>query len=172
MARYTTPSSGCSARASSSRSRRSARAGGPTARSIERPSRASARCSPGCASCWRRRRETSQFFAAVSFVGYLAPGDVLEQLDGRAGRLESEIAGLDALLRDLVPKIGRLVLVESEYLLAMRQAELGWVRSLIEDIRAGRLTWDPEALLRALGAPEPTGRARSAPARRGGDEGG
>jgi len=92
--------------------------------------------------------EPSQFFAAVSFLIHLPPADVLEQLIDRTRRLESEIAGLDAVLREAGPRIGRLVLLESEYTRTMRQAELEWVRSLIKDMRAGGLAWDPEALLR------------------------
>jgi len=92
--------------------------------------------------------EPSQFFAAVSFLIQLPPADVLEQLSDRAARLESEIAGIDAVLREMVPRIGRLVLLESEYARTMRQAELGWIRSLIKELRAGGLAWDPESLLR------------------------
>jgi len=98
--------------------------------------------------------EPSQFFAAVGFLCYLPPADVLKQLVWRAGRLESEIAGLDAMLLEMVPQVGRLVLLESEYTRAMRQAELKWVRSLIEELEAGGLAWDPEVLVRLAGAAE------------------
>jgi DNA-binding PadR family transcriptional regulator len=88
-------------------------------------------------------REPSQFLAALSFCSHLTPDDVLDQLTDRVGRLEMVIVALSAVLQNLVPQIGRLPLVEAEYARAMKQAELGWVRSLIEDIRAGRLTWHP-----------------------------
>jgi DNA-binding PadR family transcriptional regulator len=94
--------------------------------------------------------EPSGFFAAISLVVYLSPEDVLEQLGERAARLESEIAGLDAALEELIPRIGRLVVLESEYTRVLRAAELGWVRSLIQELRAGTLSWDPEALLRLI----------------------
>jgi len=77
-------------------------------------------------------------------------------------RLESEIAGLDASLRELVPRIGRLVLLESEYARAMRQAELEWVRSLIEELRSGAITWDPEVLLRLIASAQADTGAKSA----------
>ncbi len=96
--------------------------------------------------------EPSQFFAAVSFLPHLEPKDVAEQLTARAARLEAEIAGLDAALRELVPRIGRLVMVETEYLRAMRQAELTWVKALLKDIRAGKLAWSPEAIFAAFAA--------------------
>jgi DNA-binding PadR family transcriptional regulator len=98
--------------------------------------------------------ESSQFFAAISFLIHLPPADVVKQLSERAGRLESEIAGLDAMLREMVPRIGRLVLFESEYARAMRQAELGWVRSLIQELQEGGLAWDPEVLLRLAASSE------------------
>jgi DNA-binding PadR family transcriptional regulator len=91
-------------------------------------------------------REPSQFFAALSFLPHLAPQDVLEQLQERVRSLEAEIAGLHAVLKQMVPRIGRLVLIEVEYLRAMRKAELNWVKSLQEDLGSGQLVWDPEAV--------------------------
>jgi DNA-binding PadR family transcriptional regulator len=84
---------------------------------------------------------STPFFAALSFLAHLRPEDVLAQLGARAERLEAEIAGTDAVLRELLPRIGRLVLVELEYTQAMRRAELEWVRALSEDIHTGRLPW-------------------------------
>jgi DNA-binding PadR family transcriptional regulator len=90
-------------------------------------------------------RDSTEFVAALSFLAHLPRHDVLEQLSGRAGLLEAKIRGLDASLRELAPRLGRLLVVEAEYRRAMRQAELAWVRSLIDDIRRGDLTWKPEA---------------------------
>jgi DNA-binding PadR family transcriptional regulator len=86
-------------------------------------------------------RDSTQFFAGLSFLVHLSPQDALEQLEGRAGLLESEIASTDAALASVSTQVGRLFLVEAEYALAMRRAELAWVRALAEDIRSGRLTW-------------------------------
>jgi DNA-binding PadR family transcriptional regulator len=99
-------------------------------------------------------RETTQFFAALSFLPHLAPECVLEQLQQRVDRLAAEIAGLNTVLKTMVPKIGRLVLVEVEYARAMRKAERAWVKSLMEDLRTGRLRWDPDQCLRH--GPQPT----------------
>src|SRR5262249_7257409 len=68
----------------------------------------------------RPARETSQFFAALSFLPALHPDVVLEQLGQRVALLQAEIAGLDAVLATMVPQIGRLVLVEVEYRRAMK----------------------------------------------------
>jgi DNA-binding PadR family transcriptional regulator len=92
-------------------------------------------------------REPNQFFAVLSFLPHLSPDQVLDRLRERIRLLELEIANLDGVLREMVPRIGRLVLVEVEYALAMRQAELAWVKSLMDDLRTGALTWDPERLI-------------------------
>jgi DNA-binding PadR family transcriptional regulator len=88
--------------------------------------------------------EPTQFFAALSFLPALSPKGAAEELQARIGLLEQEIASLDGVLQTMVPKIGRLVLVEVEYILAMRQAELAWVRTLLDDLQAGKLAWDPK----------------------------
>jgi DNA-binding PadR family transcriptional regulator len=91
-------------------------------------------------------REPSQFFAALSFLPLLSPENVLYELQQRVFALESEIAGLNAVLREMAPRIGRLVLIEVEYERAMREAEKAWVEALMEDLRTGKLAWDPKAL--------------------------
>jgi DNA-binding PadR family transcriptional regulator len=107
-------------------------------------------------------RDSTQFFAGLSFLGQLTPEDALEQLEVRAGLLEGEIACLDAALRTLVPRIGRLFLLEVEYTRSMRQAELTWVRSVADDLRAGRLTWDWETLRKLAQGCVPPGDATGA----------
>jgi hypothetical protein len=41
-----------------------------------------------------------------------------------------------------------LVLVEVEYLRAMRQAELAWVQSFQQELQTGAFRWDTQKLLR------------------------
>src|SRR3954451_23139340 len=93
-------------------------------------------------------RGTLQFFAALSFLPHLDPADVRKQLDARAGLLEAEVAGIEAALREMTPRIGRLPLIEVEYARATKKAELKWVRSLAEELRSGKFTWDPEQIRR------------------------
>ncbi len=102
-------------------------------------------------------REPGQFFAALSFLPHLPPERVVAQLQERVGLLESAIEQLDAVLAEMTPRIGRLVLVEIEYERAMLQAEKSWVHSLIDDLRSGALQWDPEILRRYV-APAPAER--------------
>jgi DNA-binding PadR family transcriptional regulator len=95
--------------------------------------------------------EPTQFFAALSFLPHLTPDIVQQQLKERIGFLELEIASLNTVLETMIPKIGRLVLVEVEYLKAMRQADLEWVKSFLEDLRSGVLVWDPNMLRQHAG---------------------
>ena len=100
-------------------------------------------------------REPTQFFAALSFLPQLNPECVQAQLQQRTALLEAKIAELDTVLKTMVPRIGRLVLIEVEYERAMRQAELAWVRSLQNELQTGALCWDPQQILRWATAQPP-----------------
>lgn len=78
--------------------------------------------------------------AALSFLPALAPAEAVSLLAERAGRLEADLAGAGAL-RELVEKSGlpRLLWVEAEFAMALRQAELHFVRRLVADIAGGQL---------------------------------
>jgi len=80
-------------------------------------------------------KEYTQFEAGLSFLPSLSRADVLELLHNRADLLQEELGQADyygdAISDVAVP---RLFLIETEYALTMRRAELGWVRSLIEAI--------------------------------------
>jgi DNA-binding PadR family transcriptional regulator len=91
-------------------------------------------------------RDSTEFFAALSFLAVLAPRDVSEQLEERARVLALEIAGWKTALAEMVPRIGRLPMIEVEYARAMREAELAWVQTLLNDLRMGRLHWDAGAI--------------------------
>lgn len=101
-------------------------------------------------------REFPQFPAALAYLSLLTPEDAGSQLEQRAYALEAEIARIDAEYRDAAGAIPRLFLIESEYLHAVLNAELAWVRSLMEDLRTGRLTWTEEWLRTFAETPAPT----------------
>jgi DNA-binding PadR family transcriptional regulator len=111
----------------------------------------------------RPAHEASQFLAAVSYLAQLTPEDARDQLSERAGRLELALVSLDAVLQNLRQRLARVLILRAEYTRALLQAELAWVRSVLEDLRAGRLAWDAESLCRG---PEPS----SGPAGEGGAE--
>jgi DNA-binding PadR family transcriptional regulator len=94
------------------------------------------------------------FMVALSFLAALPAERVLHALQGRAAILEGEVAGIGVTLRALGVQLPRLVLLELEYKLILRQAEFDWVRSLIEDMRNGKLAWDPRTLRAQLADPK------------------
>jgi len=87
------------------------------------------------------------FIAAVSIMFGLPPEETLAALEVRRRRLEETLAETEAALTDH-PQVPRLFLLEEEYRRAVLDAELHWVRGVIADIRAGRLTWSEEWIAR------------------------
>jgi DNA-binding PadR family transcriptional regulator len=98
------------------------------------------------------RREPSEFFAGLSFLVYLDPRDAAAQLEERADRLEREIGVLAIARRKLVTRVRRINLLEEEYHLAMRRAELRWVRAVLAELRARKFSWNLDEILRAIRA--------------------
>lgn len=94
------------------------------------------------------RRESSEFMAAMSFLVHLTPAEALPRLEERAQHLQREINARNAGNAAASTHVQRINLVESEYLIAMLKAELGWVRDLIDEISIGSLTWDLKQVLR------------------------
>ena len=85
-------------------------------------------------------KEYPQFEAALSLLPVLHPDKVVELLHTRIRTLEKEIAEARVLL-DAASKAGlpRLLLIEGEYHLTQREAELTWVRNLAGELEAGTL---------------------------------
>ena len=94
------------------------------------------------------RHESSEFMAAISFLIHLDLEDAVAKLEERAQTLDQETQTLATRLKAAQKHVDRINLIESEYLLAMRRAELKWVRSLIAELRSGDLTWDIKQLFR------------------------
>ena len=85
-------------------------------------------------------RDYTAFEAALSFLPALGPDDVASLLRERAVLLEGELAQARALGEAAADRrIPRLFLVEREYRIVLREAELRYVRALIEDIDSGSL---------------------------------
>ena len=85
--------------------------------------------------------EFPEFPAAMSLLPLLKPDDARQQLELRERNLVERIAAIDAELKAVAGQLPRLFQLESEYLRATSQAELKWVRGVIEDLRNGSLTW-------------------------------
>jgi DNA-binding PadR family transcriptional regulator len=90
--------------------------------------------------------EPSQFMAALACARQVEPRDVLEQLELRAVSLGASIAALQAVERAIGDYVGRASVLEVEYQRALQEAELQWVRSLVDDLRARKLTWNLDEL--------------------------
>lgn len=91
------------------------------------------------------RNEFPEFPAALSFIFALSPEEALSALERRAGSLRAK---LDALDRELNDEAGppRLFLIETEYVLVVTAAELGWVEGVVDDLREKRLEWSLESV--------------------------
>ncbi len=87
-----------------------------------------------------------EFIAALSILFGLPVEDAREQLELRADRLATQLAGTERGLEAAPPGLPRLFLLEEEYRKTMLQAELGWLRGVIADLTEGRLTWSEEWL--------------------------
>jgi DNA-binding PadR family transcriptional regulator len=97
--------------------------------------------------------EYPQFGAALAFmVGVGNEKEVIALLHWRVVALEAEMAaGEEVLKGTLEHQIPRIFVIEEEYALAMRRAEVDFVRRLIADLEAGEL-WPDAATLEALAA--------------------
>jgi DNA-binding PadR family transcriptional regulator len=92
--------------------------------------------------------DSTWFYAALSFLPALEPHDVSKQLTKRVGHLQSAVRTYREVLRTVTPRAGRLNLIELEYAIALRVAELRWVKQIIEELDSGKLTWDPAGIRR------------------------
>lgn len=102
------------------------------------------------------QHEYPQFVAALSLVGALPPGEVVELLGRRLGRLAAQRAELRQLIdATLAQGVHPLFLVEEDYRLALLDAEVGFVERFIDQITDPETGWGrPWAELR--GEPAPT----------------
>jgi DNA-binding PadR family transcriptional regulator len=85
-------------------------------------------------------KEYPQFEAALSLMPVLHPDAVLDLLRTRIRLLQKEIARARIMLETAHDaRLPRLLLIEGEYHVAMREAELSWVRDLAGELEAGTL---------------------------------
>jgi DNA-binding PadR family transcriptional regulator len=86
-------------------------------------------------------KEYPLFEAALSLVGVLPPDEVVRLLSERVRLLDVELAGTRAALHELVvgQRLPRLFVLETEYAVALKQAEADWVRGLVRELSDGSL---------------------------------
>src|SRR5215469_6922544 len=83
-------------------------------------------------------KEFTRFEAGLSLAGVLPPEDIAALLDQRCRHLEQEIAKMRYALQFVQQQgLERLFVIENEYVVAMREAELAWTRKVADEIRSG-----------------------------------
>ena len=89
--------------------------------------------------------QPTPFAAALSEGGILPPAEMAELLAQRLARLDKANAAHEAELTVWNERLPRILLIESDYELAMRKAQADWVRGLLREITEGTLggmdTW-------------------------------
>jgi DNA-binding PadR family transcriptional regulator len=88
-------------------------------------------------------REFPEFPAALASLMVLTPDDVTTRLEKRAADLAASLTADRAALTS-VPDLPRLFLLDEEYSIAIREAELKWVQDVLAALRTGELTWSEE----------------------------
>jgi hypothetical protein len=84
--------------------------------------------------------EHGGFIAALSEGGILPPDEVIDLLTKRLATLDAANAAQEADLKLWTERLPRILLVESEYQLAMRKAQATWVRALLTELVEGTIS--------------------------------
>jgi DNA-binding PadR family transcriptional regulator len=90
--------------------------------------------------------EGSTFTAALAFIRHVPPEEAVVQLEQRVHNLEAGIAIVQAIEQAVSGFVGRASVLELEYQRALARAELDWLRTLLDDLRSNRLTWNLEEI--------------------------
>jgi len=84
-------------------------------------------------------REQPRFEAGLSVLGVLSPAEAIALLRTRREALQSQVDGQRAALAGTAEDVPRIFLVEDEYDLAIRTAELTWLDGLLAELAGGTL---------------------------------
>jgi DNA-binding PadR family transcriptional regulator len=80
------------------------------------------------------------FVTALSEAGILPPEEVISLLTARLATLDKDNAGHQADLKLWTERLPRVLLVETEYQLAMRLAQATWLRGLLKELVEGTIS--------------------------------
>ena len=75
-----------------------------------------------------------RFEAALSVLGVLPPDEVTALLQARVTAIEESVASYRDEMAQSSPRVPRIFLIETEYTVAMLEAEAAWVRSLVAEL--------------------------------------
>ena len=84
-------------------------------------------------------RERPRFEAGLSVLGVLSPTEAIALLRTRRDALQSQVDGQRTALAQVAEDVPRIFLVEDEYDLAIRTAELTWLDGLLAELADGTL---------------------------------
>lgn len=86
-------------------------------------------------------KEYRQFAAGLSFLGHFTPKEVSELLRERRASLAALIEKTQSSIEAALHKgVQRMFLIETDYELALLEAEMKWITQLIRDIEEGDFT--------------------------------
>lgn len=105
--------------------------------------------------------ERGRYIAGLSILAVLPPDEVAELLGRRLAVLDEQIAQVRKDLAALSASLPRLFLIESEYGLAVLEAEAGWTRALRTELLDGTFPDLAEWQAWHTGAGVDTARARA-----------
>jgi DNA-binding PadR family transcriptional regulator len=91
------------------------------------------------------KHDFPEFPVALSHVMMLTPEEALALLERRETLLAAMHQGLEVGLASTAG-MPRVISLEAEYVLATATAQLAWIRSIVDDLRTGRLSWTEEEL--------------------------
>ena len=80
------------------------------------------------------------FVPGLALAGILPPGEVTGLLTARLATLDKENAKQRSDLSLWTERLPRVLLIETEYQLAMRVAQAGWLRGLLVELVAGTIS--------------------------------
>jgi DNA-binding PadR family transcriptional regulator len=99
------------------------------------------------AELMRTTADYPRLATGLAFASLLDPAEVADLLERRCIEVEGQLSAfntaLDAITKQHSHRVGRVHLIEREYLLALLRAERDWLEAIIADLRDGRLTWEP-----------------------------
>jgi DNA-binding PadR family transcriptional regulator len=93
------------------------------------------------------RREFPDFAAGLAYLTVLSPDSVIEALETRLATVRGELAELERGIAGVAGQLPRIVLVETEYLIAHLRVDRDWIAALLDDLRTGALRWSTEELI-------------------------
>jgi DNA-binding PadR family transcriptional regulator len=92
------------------------------------------------------RNEYPAFPAALSFAMLLDPETFAGELSRRLATVRVRLEHLDSQIGEHRPDLPRITLIETEYQRAVTDAEVRWLRSVLDDLKSGKLSWSHDQL--------------------------